>query len=59
MSKVFKSFSNSAESLLVKLPGPSNKYCLESVFLCYSNFAILDVFLITNAPEEEDFNGKY
>ena len=34
MSKVFKYFfSNLAESFLAKLPDPSNKYNLESVFL--------------------------
>ena len=36
MSKVFKDFfSNLAESFLSKLPDPSNKYNLESVFLYY------------------------
>ena len=36
MSKVFKDFfSNLAESFLAKLPDPSNKYNLESVFLYY------------------------
>ena len=34
VSKVFKDFfSNSAESFLTKLPEPSNKYNLESIFL--------------------------
>ena len=34
MSKIFKDFfSNLAESFLAKLPDPSNKYNLESVFL--------------------------
>ena len=45
MSKVFKDFfSNLAESFLVKLPHPSNKYNLESVFLYYFNFALPEVF---------------
>ena len=48
-------FSNLTESLLVKLPDPSNKYNLESVFLCYSNFAIPEVFHIKNTLEEKVF----
>ena len=48
-------FSNLAECLLGKLPDPSNKYNLESVFLCYSNFAIPEVFHIKNISEEEVF----
>ena len=48
MSKVFKDFfSNLAKSFLDKLPDPSNKYNLESVFLYYSNIAIPESFLIT------------
>ena len=47
MSKVFKDFfSNLVESFLAKLPDPSNKYNLESVFLYYSNFAIPELFHI-------------
>ena len=47
MSKVFKDFfSNLAKSFLDKLPDPSNKYNLESVFLYYSNFAIPELFHI-------------
>ena len=45
MSKVFKDFfSNLARSFIDKLPDPSNKYNLESVFLYYSNFAIPELF---------------
>ena len=56
MSKVFQDFfSNSAESFLTKLPDPSNKYSLESIFLYYSNFAIPEVFLIKSTSEEKVF----
>ena len=56
MSKVFKYFySNLAESLLVKLTDPSNKYNLESVFLYYSNHSIFEVFHIKNTSEEKVF----
>ena len=55
MSQVFKDFSNLAESLLGKLPDPSNKYNLESVFLYYLNFAIPEVFHIKNTSEEKVF----
>ena len=42
MSKVFKDFfSNVAKSFLVKLPDPSNKYNLESIFLYYWNIFLL------------------
>ena len=56
MSKVFKDFfPNLYESFLAKLPDPSNKYNLESVFLYYSNFAIPKVFLIKTTSEEKVF----
>ena len=56
MSKVFQDFfSNSAESFLTKLPDPSNKYSLESIFLYYSNFAIPEVFRIKSTSEEKVF----
>ena len=56
MSKVFKDFfSNLAESFLAKLPDPSNKYNLESTFLCYSNFAIPEMFHIKKTAEEKVF----
>ena len=42
MSKVFKDFfSNVPQPFLVKLPNPSNKYNLESVFLYYWNIFLL------------------
>ena len=42
MSKVFKDFfSNVPKPFLVKLPNPSNKYNLESVFLYYWNIFLL------------------
>ena len=54
MSKVFKDFfSNLAESFLAKLPDPSNKYNLESVFLYCSNFAIPELFHIKSTSEEK------
>ena len=56
MSKVFKDFfSNLVESFLAKLPDPSNKYNLESVFLYYSNFAIPELFHIKSTWEEKVF----
>ena len=56
MSKVFKDFfSNLAKSFLDKLPDPSNKYNLESVFLYYSNFTILELFHIKSTSEEKVF----
>ena len=39
-------FSNLAESFLAKLPDPSNKYNLESVFCYYRNFAIPRCFTL-------------
>ena len=56
MSKVFKDFFlNLAESFLSKLPDPSNKYNLESVFLYYWNLAIPEVFQIKSTSEEKVF----
>ena len=56
MSKVFKDFfSNLAESFLAKLPDPSNKYFLESVFFYYSGLAISEVFHIKSTSEEKVF----
>ena len=56
MSKVFKDFfSNLAESFLAKLPDPSNKYHLESVFFYYSGLAISEVFHIKSTSEEKVF----
>ena len=55
MSKVFKNFSNLAESLLVKIHSHSNKYNLESLFLCYLNFTIPEVLHIKHSPEEKIF----
>ena len=56
ISKVFKDFfSNLAEFFLAKLPDPSKKYNLESVFLYYSNLAILEMFHIKNISEQKVF----
>ena len=55
LSKFFKDFSNLAKSFLDKLPDPSNKYNLESVFLYYSNIAIPELFLISSTGEEKVF----
>ena len=56
VSKVFKDFfSKYVESFLAKLPDPSNKYNLESVFLYYLNLAILEVFHIKSTSEEKVF----
>ena len=56
MSNLFKDFfSNLAESLLAKLPDPSNKYNLEYIFLDHSNFAIPEVFHIKSTSEEKVF----
>ena len=62
MSKVFKDFfSNLGESFLAKLPDPSFRYNMESVFLYYSNFATTELFYIESTSEEKVFckNGKY
>ena len=59
ISKVFKDFfSNLVESFLIKLPHPSNKYNLESVFLHYSNFAfpkVLHLKYFSSTSEEKVF----
>ena len=56
MSKVLKDFfSNLDKSFLDKLPDPSNKYNLESVFLYYSNFAIPELLHIKSTSEEKVF----
>ena len=56
MSKVFKDFfSNLAKSFLDKLPDPSNKYNLESVFLYYLNFALPELFHIKSTSEKKVF----
>ena len=60
MSKFFKlsfviTLSNLAESFPAKLPDPSNKYNLESIFLYYSNLAIPKVFHIKSTSEEKVF----
>ena len=56
MSKVFKDFfSNLVVFFPAKLPDPSNKYNLESVFLYYSNFDIPEVFHIKSTSEEKVF----
>ena len=55
MSKVFKDFfSNLAKSFLDKLPGPSNKYNLESVFLYYLTFVIHELFHVNSTSEEKN-----
>ena len=54
--KIFEnSFSILAESLLGKLPDPSNKNNLESVFLYDLNTTILEVLHIKNTSQEEVF----
>ena len=56
MWKVFEDFfSNLAESLLSKLTDPSSYYNLESTFLYYLNFALLELFHIKNTSEENVF----
>ena len=56
MSNVFKDFfSNVAKSLIDKLPDPSNKYNLESVFLYYLTFVIPELFHIKNTTLEKVF----
>ena len=56
MSNAFKDFfSNVAKSLIDKLPDPSNKYNLESVFLYYLTFVIPELFHIKNITLEKVF----
>ena len=54
ISKIFKNyFSNLAESLLIKLPKPPDKYNLKSVIQCYSNFAITAEFFLVSTTEKQ------
>ena len=54
ISKVFKIlFSNLAESLLIKLPKPPNKYNLKSIIQYYSSFAITADFCLVGATEKQ------
>ena len=53
ISKIFKNFfSNLAESLLIKLPKPSDKYNLKSVIQYYS-FAITAEFCLVGTTEKQ------
>ena len=50
--KIFKNlFSSLAESFLIKLPNPPDKYNLESVTNYYSSFTIGDDFPLNKASE--------
>ena len=54
ISKIFKDFfSNLADSLLIKLPNPPDKYNLQSVTRHYSSFMISDDFCLNNTSEEK------
>ena len=53
--KIFKDFSNLAESLLTTLPNPPNNHNIESVFEYYSKFIIGKPFQQSNTAEEEVF----
>ena len=54
ISTVFKSFFPSlAESLLIKLPNPPDKYNLESVLNYYSSFTITDDFYLNRTSENK------
>ena len=54
ISKIFKDFfSNLADSLLIKLPNPPDKYNLQSVIRHYSSFMISDDFCLNNTSEEK------
>ena len=48
-------FSNSAESLLIKLPNALNKYNIESVSQYYSKFIIEKTFHLSITSQEEVF----
>ena len=48
-----KIFSNLAESLLIKLPKPPDKYNLKSVIQYYSSFAITAGFCLVGNTEKE------
>ena len=53
ISKIFKNFfSNLAESLLIKLPNPPDKYNLQSIIRYYSGTTISDEFCLGNTSEE-------
>ena len=52
-SKIFKNFfSNLAESLIIKLPKPLDKYNLKSVIQYYSSFAITTDFCLVGITEK-------
>ena len=52
ISTVFKNFFSSlAESLLIKLPNPLDKYNVESVIYYYSSFTIIDDICLTKTSE--------
>ena len=54
ISKIFKNFySNLAESLLIKLPKPLDKYNLKSVIQYYSSFAITTDFCLVGTTEKQ------
>ena len=53
ISKVFKNFSSLAESLLIKLLNPPDKYNLESVINYYSSFTIADDFCLNKTSENK------
>ena len=54
ISKAFKNFlSNLAESLLIKLPKPPDKYNLKSVIQYYSIFAITADFCVVDNAEKQ------
>ena len=53
ISKVFKNFSSLAESLLIKLLNPPDKYNLESVINYYSIFTITDDFSLKKTSENK------
>ena len=53
ISKVFKNFSSLAESLLIKLLNPPDKYNLESVINYYSSFTIADDFSLNKTSENK------
>ena len=56
IAKIFKDFlSNSAESLLIKLPIAPDKYNIESVFQYYSKFIIEKPFHLRDTSEKEVF----
>ena len=53
-------FSNLAESPLIKLPNPPQKHNLQSVIRHYSSFMISDDFCLGNTFEEKvENNDKY